>query len=224
MVLRWRMSVRVAMTGPRCRGSLCPHTMGLGRAPNVLGCDVKTMCFWPFFLSGVTVSSLRIGHTKARLSVGIVYAWRSPPASFRTHEDVIARRISQRNGGGERGWWRIHHAPMLNEVLQQGVLLRTEAPQIPPLIEQRKPDRPVGAGEHDPCEGGHVSQRAGFHHRVARQVPSPDGAAINASYGEDISHRQLRRRHQTMDRGKEGTDRPGRQLIRWPESRAINQM
>ena len=95
----------------------------------------------------------------------------------------------------------------------RSVLLRPEAPQVAALIEQRKPDRPMSAGEDHPGEGSHVAQRTGFHDGVDRQMPSPDGATIDASHRKDISHRQPGRGHQAMDRAKEGTHRAGRQLI-----------
>src|SRR5919199_4029659 len=123
MALRWCGSVRVAITGPRWSGSLWPHTIGLGRGPNGLGCEVKTMCFWPFFLSGINACSFQGCHTH----VHIVYAWCSSPASFRTHDDVVTDSIGQRTSGHERGRGRIRRAPMGDEVLKQGVLLRPEA-------------------------------------------------------------------------------------------------
>src|ERR1043166_6068605 len=111
------------MTGPRWSGSLWPHTIGLGRGPNGLGCDVKTMCFWPFFLSGITACSLQRCHTHVPwLCASIVYAQYSSPASFRTHDNVVTDRISQRTGGHKRHRGGIRRTPMGNEVLEQGVL------------------------------------------------------------------------------------------------------
>src|SRR5262249_39763988 len=118
MALRWCGSVRVAMTGPRWSGSLWPHTIGLGRGPNGLGCEVKTMCFWPFFLSGINGCSLPSYPTHVcSLSVSIVYAQRSSPASFHTHDNVVTDCIGQRTGGDERRWRGVRCAPMRNEVL-----------------------------------------------------------------------------------------------------------
>src|SRR4029450_14007402 len=118
MALRWRSSVRVAMTGPRWSGSLWPHTIGLGRGPNGLGCEVKTMCFWPFFLSGINGCSSQSCHTHVHcLSVCIVYAQRLSPASLRTHDDIVTNGIGQRTDGNERSWRGIRRAPMGDEVL-----------------------------------------------------------------------------------------------------------
>src|SRR5262249_19484406 len=191
MALRWCGSVRVAMTGPRWSGSLWPHTIGLGRGPNGLGCEVKTMCFWPFFLSGINACSLQGCHTHVHcLCASIVYAQRSSPASFHTHDNVITDGIGQRTGGNERRRGGIRRTPMGDEVLEQGVLLRPEAPQVTALIEQSKPDRPMHAGEDHPCESGYVAQCTGFHDGVNWQMPAPDGATIDASHRKDIGHRQ----------------------------------
>src|SRR5919204_5305635 len=177
MALRWRGSVRVAMTGPRWSGSLWPHTIGLGRGPNGLGCEVKTMCFWPFFLSGINGCSSPSCHTHVHcFLVRIVYARRSSPANFRTHDNIVTDGIGQRAGGDERRRGGIRRTPMGDEVLEQGVLLRPEAPQVTTLIEQRKPHRPMGTGEEHPGEGGDVAQGTGFRDRVDRQMPTPDGA------------------------------------------------
>src|SRR5947208_13242795 len=127
--------------------------MGLGRGPNGLGCEVKTMCFWPFFLSGINACSLQSCRTHVRcFCASIVYAQRSSPASFRTHDNVVTDGIGQRTGGNERRRGGIRRTPMGDEVLEQGVLLRPEAPQVAALIEQRKPDWPMGAGKDHPCE------------------------------------------------------------------------
>src|SRR5262249_23500226 len=109
-----------------------------------------------------------------------------------------------------------------DEILEQSVLLRPEAPQVTALIEQGKPDWPMGAGEDHPCESGHVAQGTSLHDRVDRQMSSPDGAMINASDRKDIGHRQPGRGHQAMDRAKEGTHRAGRQLIFRSKARAVN--
>src|SRR5919206_4519238 len=97
MALRWRICVVVAMTGPRCRGSLWPHTIGMGRGPDVPGCDVKTMCFCPFLFGGINVCSFVLSPQLSKRSVPCALS----PASFHAYEDIITSRISPGAGRDE---------------------------------------------------------------------------------------------------------------------------